>query len=302
MSIILPAPLEVPQQDSVEIRNRGSYTIPEDARKAHRLNLTVEIISVTRNQYGNFNYNPTQGDYCNVTYFVKDAPLKTRKVKYPKEVLIEWLNLEASILNAGASDVLVTATNMRTIAIAQGILLGEFPFTRPFTWAYPVTHLKFVCPPDTQVRIVCTWWPFEYPPFEFAQSEPNTGSPPGGSNEYSSPRQNSSGEPWEGNDDASSPDPLRDPRDFDDANQPPPPPDEPTVYSVCSLLTSVSGGGSLNGQTVCDNITVPYPGGSFSFSKQGANWFVYYDGVDIRPGVAWVGDFYTPSVTSVTEV
>ena len=224
MAIILDAPLEIPVQESVQIRNRGSYTLPDAARKAHRLNLTVEIISVTRNQYNNLNYNPMQGDYCNVTYFVGDAVKETRKVKYPNEVLIEWLNFETSIINAISSSVLVTATNMRTIALAQGILLGENPFTRTFTWAYPVTHVKFVCPPDTQIKVTCTWWPFEYPDFEFAESEPNTATPPGGGDEYRNPRRNPMDEPWDGNADSSGIDESRDPRDFDEANEPPPPP------------------------------------------------------------------------------
>lgn len=222
----------MPQQETIQIRNKGSFTIPEEARKAHRLNLTVEIISVTRNQYGNFNYNPTQGDYCNVTYFVGDSPIETRKVKYAKETLLEWLNFETSIINAVNSAVLVTATNMKTIALAQGILLGELPFTRTFTWAYPVTHLKFVCPPNTQIKVTCTWWPFEYPDFEFAESEPNTATPPGGGNEYRNPRQNNNSEPWDGNPGASAPDPDRDERDYDPANIPPPPPPDCVNYRL----------------------------------------------------------------------
>lgn len=257
MPIIIDAPLEIPVQESVQIRNGGSYTLPLAARKAHRLNLTVEIISVTRNQYTNLMYNPPQGEYCNVTYWVGDAVKETRKVKYPKEVLIEWLNLEKSIVAQAASDVLVTATNMRTIALAQGVILGETPFTRPFVWAYPVTHLKFIGYPDTQMKVTCTWWDFEYPPFEFAEPDPNTADPPGGNDEYKKPKRNPNDEPWEGNAPASPPDPSRDPRDYDDANEPPPP-ESPGPDCTKQYLVTFSGtyteeggpGGSFSGQQI----------------------------------------------------
>src|SRR5687767_5059583 len=153
MAVIDAIP-EVPVQKSEIIRNKGSFTIPLEARQAHRLVVDIEIESVVRNQYLNFQYNMPQGDYCNVTYWGGDAVVETRKVKYPKERLLDWVNIEASVLLNGANDVLVTNLNMKTIALAQGIILCETNYYRPFCWAYPVSHLKFVSPPGTQFKVV----------------------------------------------------------------------------------------------------------------------------------------------------
>jgi len=229
---ILPVIRETPVQEVVEIRNRGSYTIPEQARKAHRLLVDIEVISVTRNQYQNFNYNLPQGDYCNVTFWSGASINRTEKVKYPSQRLIDWVNIEASnAFNAGLAAEVVN----RTVG-ALGLALG-FPAIRgdrrpPNVWGFMTSHLKFVCPPDTQIRVTCQWYPF--PNIEdFEEPDADLDDPAKDEPEYPKPRENPRSDPWKDNDPASPPDQARDPRDFDPANVPPEPPPIPE----CELHT-----------------------------------------------------------------
>lgn len=255
MAIIDAIP-EVPQQQSAIIRNKGSFTIPEVARQAHRMVVDIEIQSVTRNQYFNLQYNMPQGDYCNVTYWHGKAIAETRKVKYPVERLIDWVNLEASLLIFAANNVLVTNINMKTIATAQGILLGETDFIRPASWAHPCSHLKFVAPPDTQFKVTCTWWPFELPPLPIAAPEPNTAQPPGGGDEYKSPQRNPNDDPWDGNAPPTGPDPNRDPRDYGPDNEPPPPPSPgPDCTKMYYISWSVTATNEQGGSATTEGVS-----------------------------------------------
>lgn len=219
----LPAARETPVQEVVEFRNEGAYTIPVEARKAHRVLIDIEIISVTRTQYQNFQYNLPQGDYCNVTYWAGASIVNTRKVKYVSERLLDWVNLEASIANSISQAGFVINTNMIAFAATLGSLLIPTPYADITTWGLNISHLKFVCPEDTQVRITCQWYPF----LDFqgaAKADPDLDDPAEGEDEYPSPRRNPRDDPWKDNNPPSSPDPNRDSRDYGDDNTPPPPP------------------------------------------------------------------------------
>lgn len=253
---ILPVIRENPVQEVVEIRNRGSYTIPEEARKAHRLLVDVEVISVTRNQYTNLNYNLPQGEYGNVTYWSGASINRTEKIKYPSMRLIDWVNVEASAaFNAGlAADV-----PNRSVG-ALGLALG-FPAIRgdrraPIVWGYLTSHLKFVLYPHTQIRLTCQWYP--WPDIEeFEEPDPDLDDPASGEDEYPAPRRNPPDDPWNGNAPSSGIDESRDPRDFDEANEPPPPPplgeDCTRDYFIQAFITTANPDGSTS-TSRCDAV------------------------------------------------
>lgn len=252
----LPAIPESYLQVSAEIRNKGSFTIPIEARKAHRLIVDVEVVSVTRNQYLNFMYNLPQGDYCNVTHWAGSAISRTDKVKYPYQRLIDWVNIEGGgILNAVGVGVVIIDT-LISLGVALGLQVEETDGRAQPVWGYPTTHLKFVCPPQTQIRVTCTWYPFETVEGE-NDIDPQTEEPTGGGDEYGSPVENPPDDPWDGNNPASAPDPNRDPRDYDDANDPPPPPplgpDCTRDYFIQAFITTENPDGS-SGISRCDAV------------------------------------------------
>lgn len=209
----LPVIRENPKQLVYEIRNRGSVTLPEEARKAHRVLVDIEIISVTRTQYQNLQYNLPQGDYCNVTYWAGASISQTRKVKYPSERLLDWVNIEAGIVyqlgitGAGIIQAIINLAN------AMGYANVNVPPREPQVWGLPISHLKFVAPPDTQFRITIQWYPFVDAP-NVAEPNPDLDDPAEGEDEYPSPRRNPASDPWEGNNVAS---PLPADRDIRDA-------------------------------------------------------------------------------------
>lgn len=218
----LPVVRETPEQISFEIRNRGGVTIPEEARKAHRLLVDIEILSVTRTQYLNLQYNLPQGDYCNVTYWAGASISQTRKVKYVSERLIDWVNIEAGMAYHAS---LIGQTIIQTIvnlATALGYGSVELPRRPPNVWGYPISHLKFVAPPDTQFRVTIQWYPF-VDVEGVSEPDPDLDDPASGEDEYPSPRNNPRNDPWRDNNEASPLDPERDERDYDSANIPPVP-------------------------------------------------------------------------------
>jgi hypothetical protein len=219
---ILPVLREVPVQEVVEIRNTGSYTIPEAARKAHRLLIDVEIVSVTRTQYLNLQYNLPQGDYCNVTYWCGASIIRTEKVKYASTRLIDWVNIEGSIAQQLGILGRVIVVTIGSLGLALGAPPIEGDRRAYSTWGFNVSHLKFVCPPGTQIRVTCQWYPFRDLD-NIEEPDADLDDPANGEDEYPSPRRNPSDDPWDGNAVSSGPDPLRDPRDSDEANEPPPP-------------------------------------------------------------------------------
>ena len=106
-----------------------------------------------------------------------------------------------------------------------------------------VSHLKFFCPPDTQIRVTSQ----RYPVVEFdgaADADPDLDDPASGEDEYPSPRKNPPGDPWKDNEPPSAKDPERDARDYGDDNEPPPPPppppgpDEAVLYHVVGHATA----------------------------------------------------------------
>lgn len=223
MPVVSPIP-ETPEQEVVEFRNTASYTIPEAARKAHRLLLDLEIISVTRTQYVNLQYNLPQGEYANVTFWNGASISRTEKIKYPSQRLIDWVNVEAGISNIVGGTGYVILQTLEQMAIALGLVPVEGDRSSPNTWGYPVSHLKIVAYPDTQFRLTCQWYPFvDYPNVE--ETNPDLDDPAQGENEYPSPRRNPPDDPWKDNDPASPPDPQRDARDYSSDNDPPPPVD-----------------------------------------------------------------------------
>lgn len=216
----LPVVRETPVQESVEIRNRGAYTIPEEARKAHRVLVDVEVISVTRTQYKNFMYNSPQGDYANVTLFNGASIKDTIKVKYPSQRLIDFVNIEGGICQMTALSCLAVSETVANLATAMGIVpvLGD---NREINvWGLLISHLKIVCPEDTQVRITCQWYPFVHIP-GVGDVNPDLDDPADGEPEYNEPRRNPVSDPWIGNPDGTARDPGRDPRDYD-SNAPDP--------------------------------------------------------------------------------
>lgn len=219
---VLPVIRESPVQEVVQIRNKGSYTIPEEARKAHRLLVDIRILSVTRNQYSNLMYNLPQGEYGNCTYWSGAAINDTRKIKYPNERLIDWVNVEASAaFNAGLAAE-VPNRSVGALGLAMGFPVVKGDRRPPIVWGFLTSHLKFVLYPDTQLELICQWYP--WPDIdEFEEPDPDLDDPASGEDEYPSPKRNPRDEPWEGNPPSSGIDGSRDPRDFDDANVPPPP-------------------------------------------------------------------------------
>lgn len=214
--VILPVIRETPLQVSYQIRNRGSFTIPEAARKAHRLLIDLEVVSVTRNQYQNLMYNLPQGDYCNVTYWAGASIMKTRKVKYASERLIDWVNVEAGLaFNVGLATASVLFT-LDNLAVALNLIPVQLDRRPPVVWGYPISHLKVVCPPETQIKLTCQWYPF--PELgDFSSPDPDLDDPAEGEDEYPSPVRNPMSDPWEGNSPASVPQQERDTRDYDEA-------------------------------------------------------------------------------------
>lgn len=246
MPVIPPTP-ESPVQEVVNIRNSGSYTIPEEARKAHRLLIDVEVISVTRNQYSNLMYIPNQGEYGNVTFFSGASLVRDMKLKFPAQRLIDWVNLEASIADMVGRAGFVIILTLRSMAIALGLVPFEGDRQSPNTWGYPITHIKFKTYPDTQIRVTCQWYPF----VPFSETEPPTSDlddPANGEDEYPYPRRNPREDPWNGNADSSGIDESRDPRDFDEANEPAPPPplgdDCTRDYFIQAFVTTENPDGS----------------------------------------------------------
>lgn len=237
---VIPATPEIPQQEVVELRNRGSYTIPSVARKAHRLLVDIEVVSVTRNQYQNFQYNLPQGDYCNVTFWSGASIVRTEKVKYPSQRLIDWVNVEASLANIIGLTGSIIVLTIGALAVALGLAPVEGDRKSPNTWGYPISHLKFVCPPDTQIRITCQWYPFN-DDAEVEEGTSDLDDPAEGEDEYPSPRRNPRDDPWDGNAASSGADPLRDPRDFDDANEPPPPGSDSVAGKLYKVMIQYGG-------------------------------------------------------------
>lgn len=219
---ILPVIRESPVQETVQIRNKGSYTIPEEARKAHRLLVDVVVVSVTRNQYGNLNYNLPQGEYGNVTFWSGASINRTEKIKYPTMRLIDWVNVEASVAFQCALNAKAVNTTVGALGLAMGYPSVEGDRRPPTVWGYLTSHLKFVLYPDTQMQVICQWWP--WPDAEgIEEPDPDLDDPASGEDEYPEPKRNPKDEPWDGNPPSSGLDQSRDPRDFDDSNAPPPP-------------------------------------------------------------------------------
>ncbi len=214
---VVPGTPETPVQEVVNIRNKGAYTIPEAARRSHRLLVDVEVISVTRNQYTNLMYNLPQGEFGNVTYWSGASIARTEKIKYPSQRLLDWVNVEAGLANIVGGTGYVILFTLRQMAIALGLVPVEGNRSPPNTWGYPISHLKFVLYPDTQIRITCQWYPFvNYP--EVEETEPDLDDPASGEDEYPSPRQNPIGDPWNGNEYPTDPDSDRDSRDYSPEN------------------------------------------------------------------------------------
>jgi hypothetical protein len=252
---VVPSTPEIPEQEVVEIRNQGSYTIPQAARKAHRLLLDVEVISVTRNQYLNLQYNLPQGEYGNVTYWNGASISRTEKIKYPSQRLIDWVNIEAGIANIVGGTGYVILQTLREMAIALGLIPVEGDRSAPNTWGYPVSHLKFVCYPDTQIRITCQWYPFvDYP--EVEETDPDLDDPASGEDEYPSPRRNPRDDPWKDNNPPTGPDPNRDERDYGDDNDPPPPPSPgPDCTKTYYISWSVTATNEQGGTATTEGVT-----------------------------------------------
>lgn len=209
----LPASPESFLQVSYQIRNKGSFTIPDEARKSHRLILDIEVVSVTRTQYQNFLYNMPQGDYCNVTFWSGSAISRTEKIKYPSQRLIDWINIEASLcLNAAGVGVTIIET-IKSLGAALELTVTETDGQSQAVWGYPITHVKVVCPEDTQILLTCTWYPFETTPL-VNDIEPQIEEPSDSEDEYKSPSRNPSSNPWAENAPASLPQPDRDIRDY----------------------------------------------------------------------------------------
>lgn len=237
----LPRIPEVPVTEVFEIRNRGSYSIPPAARKAHRITLDVEVRSVTRTQYRNNQYNLPQGEYGNCTLFNGAAILNTIKIKYPTQRVIEWVNIEAGIQADTAIN--IQGVNETLKAIIE-ILVGNAsanPNQPANSWGLPYTHAKFVLYPDTQISLICTWWPF----VEFegvATPEPDISDPQQGKDEYREPTKQNPSAPFNGNPPPSERQLDRDARDFNNPSISP-------VWKVWLVGTFLDGQGQYQQQS-----------------------------------------------------
>lgn len=222
----MAAPRETPVQETVEIRNKGSYTIPLAARRAHRCLIDVEIISVTRPQYYNFLYNLPQGDYANFTLWSGASIRETVKIKYPAQRILDWVNIEAGMQHSAALVAAGVGRSLNNLAVQLGFIPFPLPNSPDPSWGLLISHVKVVCPEDTQLRITCQWYPF-IAREDVATPDPDLDDPAEGEDEYPEPKKNPVGDPWQGNPDPSGPDPNRDPRDSSPDNVPPPPPPPP---------------------------------------------------------------------------
>lgn len=213
MGVKLPVVPEAWVEETVEIRNRGAYTIPNEARKAHRCTIDVEVVSVTREQFKNLMYNLPQGNYLNVTAFNGAAICDTIVIRYPTQRLLDWVNIEASVQYSVARSVRSTYSFFELIMQQLSINYGLLPSRPDNSWGLPWSHLKFVAPPDTQVRVRCRWYLFNEDP-DVANPDPQTGDAQEGKDEYREPSQNSPNSPFSGNPPATERDTNRDPRDY----------------------------------------------------------------------------------------
>lgn len=281
--VTFPPIRESPLELSFQIRNKGSFTIPFEARQAHRLALDIEVVSVTRTQYQNFLYNLPQGDYCNVTLWSGSTIRETIKVKYPSQRLLDWVNIEGGVYQSTALSCKSVLTTLRSLGAAMGYPSVAGDNQMPPIWGYPITHVKVVCPEDTQIKLTCQWWPFVSLP-EIADVLPDLDEPSEGDSEYPSPSRNPANDPWKENAPPSLPDSNRDERDYSPENYPS---TEPTEYQF-KVPVSYTGSPSVcsfTGQTDLVTVTVPYLGGTFDKTVIGVDWAITYDGVVVYPNV-----------------
>jgi len=180
-------------------RNFGTYLLPDAARRAHKLTLSIRIDSITRTQYQNFKYNPPQGDYGNVTLFHGFEVAAVHNVKFANEVIYEWFNLEGSLVQATYYAQYLNAENLVTIAAALGRSVSTEPPESINLWGCPLSLIKILCPAGTQFSIRCEWYEFQDQDVINVSPSVRVIPPPNRQGECREPTKREPPRPWRGN-------------------------------------------------------------------------------------------------------
>jgi len=268
----------IKEEREVQYRDQGSVVLTDRERSAARLIVTIDILSVTVEEYRNDRYVPPDGFYGYMTFFRGAAVWRKMSVDFPKQRVWDEINWLLWLYYTARETVTLIMEGFSEIVadIGEGVnnLLEEVE--RPsvvasaFSWFFrktgevwefffgeedesaeessfyiplpiPSPHpdiIKFKAASPGQFRIRVEGWHYESALAQSLNPPVDVSDPTEGEDQYSSPAKNSPDDPYSGLPNPSPLDPLADPRDVRGSEDP----DEGTSVEFSVVLIANPGG------------------------------------------------------------